>query len=297
MKKVAILMSTYNGDKYIVKQLDSIYNQTFKNIKVFIRDDGSDKSFIEKLNQLKEKYDFELVLGKNIGFVGSFFELLESAQGFDLYSFADQDDYWFPHKIELAVKWFEKYGDENTPMLFHSAYNNMDVNTGKTHLFYFPNKSYSFRRSITENHYSGFSMTINSKMRDYMLLGDYTKIGYHDWWAAMIAHSLGKGYSDGRVMAIHYTHGKNYTTFNIKTRFEWLIQNIKKKSDISCRTKEFYNCFGDRLKEPDRRMLELFVFDKYDLFKSIKKAFYVHRWRPIISSEIVIRMLMLIGRI
>ena len=55
-KKVAVLLSTYNGEKYLREQLDSIENQTYKNIQIVIRDDGSHDNTVEIINEYSKKY-------------------------------------------------------------------------------------------------------------------------------------------------------------------------------------------------------------------------------------------------
>ena len=90
-KKVAVIMSTYNGERFIREQLDSILNQTYKNIEVVVRDDGSKDKTVEIVKEYMEKYsNIVLYQGENLGFIKSFFELLNLAEA-DYYSYADQD--------------------------------------------------------------------------------------------------------------------------------------------------------------------------------------------------------------
>ena len=102
-KKVAVVLSTYNGEKYVKEQLDSILKQTYKNVEIIVRDDGSKDSTVEIIKEYQEKHkNIKLVVGENLGFIKSFFELLKIAEA-DYYSYADQDDIWVKNKIELAV--------------------------------------------------------------------------------------------------------------------------------------------------------------------------------------------------
>ena len=114
-KKVAILMSTYNGEKYLKEQIESLLAQTYGNIEIYIRDDGSKDNTIKIIKNYKEKYN-NIVLkeGKNIGFINSFFELLNLCNDADYYAYCDQDDVWMNDKIERAVKFLGKT-DENKP--------------------------------------------------------------------------------------------------------------------------------------------------------------------------------------
>ena len=78
-KKVAILLSTYNGEKYLKEQLDSILAQTYTNFELIIRDDGSKDNTVKIIKEYIEKTDKEITLieGKNLGFIKSFFDLLK----------------------------------------------------------------------------------------------------------------------------------------------------------------------------------------------------------------------------
>ena len=77
-KKVAVIMSTYNGEKFIREQLDSILNQSYKNIELIVRDDGSKDKTVEIVKEYQEKHkNIKLFEGQNLGFVKSFFELLK----------------------------------------------------------------------------------------------------------------------------------------------------------------------------------------------------------------------------
>ena len=103
-KEVVILISTYNGEKYLAEQLDSLLNQTYQNIKIFIRDDGSKDKTIDIIKEYQKKSEkIFLTEGKNIGFINSFFELLKLSNNADYYAYCDQDDVWMEDKIERAV--------------------------------------------------------------------------------------------------------------------------------------------------------------------------------------------------
>lgn len=298
MKKIAVLLSAYNGDEYVEEQIESIYNQKGVDFQLYVRDDGSTGEFVNKLKKLQQKYPFVLIEGENIGFLKSFFVLLDKVTDADLYAFADQDDIWLENKLLTAQNWFLDNEKQGMPQLYHSAYDIIDDKNGrKIGNFYFPNSNYDFRRSITENHYSGFSMVINATLKEYMLQGNWEKIGYHDWWAAMIVQAFGQGYSDNQVLALHRAHGDNVTTFNMWTRLQWLKKSLCEESDIHKRAMEFQRCFGKQITVSDTQILKMFCAKRYHLGYALKKCFYFKRWRPLLSSEIVMRILMLLGKV
>lgn len=103
---IAILLSTYNGEKYLVNQLESLFNQTYKEFILHIRDDGSNDGTLEILKKYKEKHSNIVIYSedskKNIGACLSFMWLLENVDS-KYYMFCDQDDIWFPNKIQLCL--------------------------------------------------------------------------------------------------------------------------------------------------------------------------------------------------
>lgn len=105
MEQIQVLMSTYNGEKYLKVQLDSLLKQTWQNVQILIRDDGSTDRTVEILEKYaKEHENISFYAGSNLGVIQSFFHLLRhSSQEAEYYAFADQDDYWMPEKLERAV--------------------------------------------------------------------------------------------------------------------------------------------------------------------------------------------------
>ena len=107
-EKVQILMSTYNGKKYLKEQMDSLLSQTYKNIEILVRDDGSSDGTGEILETYQKQHsNVRVYLQENIGLVDSFFWLLEQSDA-GYVAFCDQDDIWKPEKIERAVEKLEQ---------------------------------------------------------------------------------------------------------------------------------------------------------------------------------------------
>ena len=176
------------------------------------------------------------------------------------------------------------------------GYDLVDEDGNKTGQFLFSNKGFDFRSSLTENHYSGFCLVINKVLKELILKGDPEQYTFHDWWAAIISKAFGVGYFDEYIGASHINHNKNVTKQTFPRRVKWFMQSLK-GSDTKRRNLEFEKHFYDNLNEKDKKTLDLFTDEKYNLFHSLKKAFYPKHWRPDFLSEIAIRVLMLIGKI
>ncbi len=132
--KIAIVLSIYNGEKYLVEQIDSLLNQTYKNLVIVVRDDGSDdKSFtiVEKYASMHPQRFHVLVRdNQNKGASGGFAFLMayvlanKTTLGLEkaYLMFCDQDDVWFNNKVEMQMEAMLKAedADRNCPVLIHS---------------------------------------------------------------------------------------------------------------------------------------------------------------------------------
>ena len=114
LDSVAIILGFYNDKKYINAQVQSIFEQTHKNIKLFIFDDNSTfkltKSFLKLTPENKKKLSI-IRRKKNIGSAKNFlFALKEIKDDFDYYGFSDQDDIWGKDKIKISINALKKKG-------------------------------------------------------------------------------------------------------------------------------------------------------------------------------------------
>ena len=119
-KKIDILMATYNGEKYLSEQIDSIIFQTYKNWNLLIRDDGSSDSTFEILKEYEKKDSRIKIISDekgNLGIVKNFEELLKISDS-DLIMFSDQDDVWVENKLELYLSKIKNFRNEG--FLIHS---------------------------------------------------------------------------------------------------------------------------------------------------------------------------------
>ena len=122
-KNILVLMSSYNGEKYIKDQIQSIMKQSIcGQVSLRIRDDGSTDRTCAIVEQFSREYPgkIELIRGENRGYNASFFELLNCAEGYDYYAFCDQDDFWLSCKLEVALKALLKE-DDSIPLLYAST--------------------------------------------------------------------------------------------------------------------------------------------------------------------------------
>ena len=297
-KKVAVLISTYNGEKYLEEQLNSILNQTYKNIEIVIRDDGSKDSTIDIIKKYQEKYD-NIILkeGTNIGFIKSFFQLLAFANA-DYYAFCDQDDSWLENKIELAVNELNK-ADNNKPNMVFGTSDYYDENMqliskGEEH------KIFSFKNSLYECVAQGMTMTINHVAKEMIIENIPQKCLFHDWWTYMICSGQGNIFYNDTTVVKYRRFAKNATAEgqNIFRVFWWRIEKLIGDSgiaDIRIQQLEYKRLFYNKLSDENKKILDLFVQEKYNFFKAIRKAFYPKRIRRKLVDDLMVRVLFILG--
>ena len=299
-KKVAILMSTYNGEKYLKEQIDSLISQTYENIEIYIRDDGSKDNTVKIVKEYKEKYkNITLIEGKNLGFINSFFELLKICNDADYYAYCDQDDVWMEDKIQRAVEFLEKT-NKNKPALYfsNSDYYDGDMNYLATAE---KNKVYNFRNSLVECVTQGMTMVVNNCTRKLIIQNKPENCLYHDWWTYMICSGFGEIIYDDKSLVKYRRHNKSVTVEG-KNPFQLLVFRIKKfivgdsLKKIKEQWKEYEKFYYNELDEENKKLLKLFTH-KYNFLIALRKTFYPKRFRRKIIDEISVRILFLIGKL
>ena len=103
MKSIQVLLSTYNGARYLREQLDSLLSQENVDIKILVRDDGSTDDTIKILNEYQNRGLLAWYTGPNMRPAKSFLNLLIQSPESEVYAFCDQDDVWKPEKMYMAV--------------------------------------------------------------------------------------------------------------------------------------------------------------------------------------------------
>ena len=126
MEKVLVLMSTYNGERFLEEQLATIFAQEGVSVSVLVRDDGSTDGTCRMLETWKRTHCLDYICGDNVGAARSFFLLLQQAPASTYYAFADQDDVWLDDKLYSAIQQIEKYDD--VPALYFCQTQLVDKN-------------------------------------------------------------------------------------------------------------------------------------------------------------------------
>lgn len=297
-KKVAVIMSTYNGESFIREQLESILEQTYRNVEIIVRDDGSKDDTVSIVKEYQKKHkNIKLYEGENLGFVKSFFELLKLADA-DYYSYADQDDIWIENKIELAVNSLNKLDNAKPNMVFgNSDYydENMSfIGMGEK------NKEYSFLQALFACIGQGMTMTVNKKTRDMIIENMPKSCFFHDWWTYLLCIGMGN-VAYNNVTTVKYRRRKQNATSEGQGYFHlliWRIKNLLFKNgmkDIKQQMLNFKAIYYDKLSDENKQIIDLFSNEKYSFRVALKKAFYPRRIRRSLVDDLMLRVIFLIG--
>ena len=188
-KKVQVLMSTYNGERFLSEQIDSLLRQTWQNLEILIRDDGSKDNTPDILRQYGADYkNIRIFLEENRGINGSFFELLKKSDA-DYVAFCDQDDIWLEEKIEAAL---EKMEQETGPVLYCS--NKILVDSAGKRMAKQDTKKRipGFCNAVVECICTGCTTVMNREMVDIIRANLPEHAILHDWWSYLVASYAGK---------------------------------------------------------------------------------------------------------
>jgi hypothetical protein len=221
-RKILILLATYNGQKYLSEQIQSIQRQTISNWTLLIRDDGSDdhsKEIVEKVAAKDSRIRLLDDEHEGRGTTKNFAALMQVAltEAADAIFFADQDDIWLPHKLASQLKYLQEMEEQystGTPLLCYSDLEVVDHNLQQIHPSFMRYEKLRHEPHnpihvlLTQNLVTGCSVVINRKLLEFATPIP-NGIILHDWWLAICAAACGRiGYID-RPLVQYRQHSKN----------------------------------------------------------------------------------------
>lgn len=225
MKKVLVLMSTYNGEEFICEQIESILNQDGVEVCILIRDDGSKDSTVKILESYRDIYTDKIILKSenNVGCKESFFNLLREAKasysGYDYYAFADQDDIWLNDKLISGVRALDQ---ENNPYrLYYCDPQIVDRSLNPIDTKGIPSLN-TLGESFILQPCIGCSMIFSPGVLELSAIHDSSQINIHDAWVYKIALAFGgKVIHDKSKHILYRQHGLNTIGGNQNLLDKW----------------------------------------------------------------------------
>ena len=285
-----VILCTYNGEKYLEKQIKSIMEQDREDFCLLYSDDGSTDSTKAILQSLQEKYGRRMRAFPRPMHSGSpakhFLSILSAlAKGeveidnLEYIFLADQDDDWFPDKLSKTIsviKEEERKFGESLPILCHtdcSLVNSRGELLAKSYRRYqkLPGASYRFSRLLLQNHVTGASLGINKALLQYCKEIP-AEVKMHDHWLALLANCFGEIQYLPYASYAYRQHGENVLGAKKASILQECGDRLaafgeKDKEDtihssyrvLFAQGRELKRLFGDRLPEIKRRVLEAFL--------------------------------------
>lgn len=284
---VHIMMATYNGERYIAEQIESILEQTYTEWKLFIRDDGSRDGTIKIVQDYINKYPMKIfMIESKIVYhdaKSNFAALYEKVPAADYYAFCDQDDIWEQNKLKECIMCFQE-NDELTPTI---VYHDMQVGRNKNDIMAESFFEYTklqldmktpFQHTLVYNTIPGCAMLFNQKTKE-MIPKIPLECNMHDWWMLLSVLALdGKVvYCEGKL-GMYRQHGMNaigairknpagliflkcFQFFKIK---HYIEQNKILKEERIRQTEVLYSSLLKKISVEKIQMIELYL----DLLKN-----------------------------
>ena len=211
MKKITVVMSAYNGSKYIEAQLDSIFQQVGVKVLCYVRDDGSTDDTLQVLKKYASTSG-ELIIceGENVGWERSFLLALKDAPQADYYAFADQDDIWFEDKLISGIKMLEKEGSKNKPCMYHC--NKISVTEDLKPLAHQVRRTprpLNRQNALIQEYAQGCSIIMNENARQLVTKYIPREKIAHDFWCGLLCYLFGEVIYDNIPHFYHISHGNN----------------------------------------------------------------------------------------
>lgn len=239
--KVTVLVTIHKGEKYLKELIDSLLNQTHKDLTIVLSNDCGDDECAVIMNDYLKNYPEKIVVRfPNItgGAKAHFIYLIDEFKESDFIMLADQDDVWLPDKVEKTLSLMLK-GDTSRPRLVHTdAYltdESLNVTADSFKKFATIPKDISFNRLLAENIVQGASAMINSALAK-LAAPDDKNIVIHDWWLALIASAVGEiAYLDEPTF-YYRQHSENVIGALEKPKsFSYILRRLKSdvKNDIN----------------------------------------------------------------
>ena len=293
-----ILASTYNGALFLPDMLASLADQTTADWHLLVRDDGSTDATLSILDNFSACLPDKVTVlngdGPRLGPSASFSTLLERTQS-PYIMLCDQDDVWFPDKIEKSMAAMldaeQRYGS-STPLLVHTDLKVVDENLqpiadsfwSYQHLS--PQLGSRLNRLLAQNVVTGCTVMINRALAD-LATPIPDKAIMHDWWLALVAATFGKVVYLDEPTILYRQHGKN-TVGAKRWGVERILYKIQNSEEVrqsivttTCQAQALLDCYHNKMTFEQCRMVvayaDLPYMAKYQrIITAMRYGFFKH---------------------
>ncbi len=219
---ISVVMATYNGERFLVKQLDSILAQTLRPAEIIVCDDRSTDNTVAILEQYRKSHGIRYYINeKTLGVVGNFKKAVSLAAEENYIALSDQDDIWLPEKLALSLNALSVIDDGKSPAMIYSDLIVVDqddnmLSPSLNNELGFDKYQHSLSTLLFGNFVLGCTVMMNRRMRE--LFNDIP-VGHsfnHDAWITLIAFTFGRVALVKKPIILYRKHTQNVTFSNHK---------------------------------------------------------------------------------
>lgn len=303
--KIAVLLSSYNGEKYLKQQVDSILNQSVENeVHLFIRDDGSKDNTVNLVQELmKTETRISLIAEKNIGGVGSFFALLKMAHSlpeeYSYFALSDQDDVWDLDKLKIGVESIESVALD-IPVLYGSI--TRPVNKDLEPIEYKKKefRPFHFYNTIIQNKIPGHTHVMNRALLNLVYDADPLRVYVHDAFIVNAANIAGILIFDNAPHVSYRQHGGNQLGTSRNSRIKWIQNRLKrlKKGDgvqYARQIEYVVEQFGDQMTQEQQKEMREFLDSRCSFWKRLNYVLHTKLYRQDDFDTFAFKLMYLFG--
>ena len=281
--KITVLLSTYNGEKYLQEQLDSLYAQDLPEgfaMEILVRDDGSSDQTVNILEENRKQGKLTFYVGENVKPAKSFWDLVQRTPASEYYAFCDQDDVWHTDKLLRAINRLREEKEQRQPLLYCSNVTVVDSVLNPIGPMRKAQEAprTDFAYALIYSLAPGCTMVFNDPAREafvrYNMNEQFEVI--HDWLAHKIAAMLGTVIYDTTPTMLYRQHGNNVIGAQNDSALVKFFKRVKRvMGAYACvrseTAKSLYAVYGDEIDEEKKRLVSMVAFYRED--KAQKKAF------------------------
>ncbi|MCS6990024.1 MAG: glycosyltransferase family 2 protein [Chloroherpetonaceae bacterium] len=277
--KVNVLLSTYNGEKFLSQQLDSLLAQTYPDILIHVRDDGSSDKTLDILDAYRNAHpNIRVTRGENMGAAKSFYQLLLNADdSCEYFAYCDQDDVWKSDKIERAIAFHQKR-DPAIPALYFSEFEIVDANLRRIA----SSKPYArrdFKTALLQNVPFGCAQVWNKAAQRLLATHPPNFFYMHDWWNFLVISGVGEILYDPAETLYYRAHGANVfgQTTSFWARMTNRVALLRRRKELPIfsawrQAVEFERLFAPYLSPEHRETLAEFTRSKENVWRRLRYA-------------------------
>lgn len=304
MGTVTVLLSSYNGEKYIAEQIDSLLKQKDVDVKIVVRDDGSNDGTLAILEGYEKNNDsISIIKANNVGVTASFNELCHYALQncyTDFYAFCDQDDYWESEKLKVATDKLLEYPKEK-PNLYFSNLKMVDKELNFLGYQYHPGEvKIGPRYALIQLFTYGCTCVFNRAALEKFCSASPQQL-CHDHWIFELCTYYGNVYYDENSYILYRQHGNNVSGAKqrgislLKVRFHtFMVKGLDHNFDVSAN--QVLSLKG-QMKEDDYQYVNRIAHYRENLKYKLGLLFSPSYRTGVLSKDLIIKFRILINKL